>query len=97
MGHLGKDRALQLIRDPSYWFKMEDDVTSFCYQSLQLCPEKEIAHSCCCTHAFVFFSSTIRVNWFRFPPSWHIQWWVPVFACAYQPFLKVCPSISNNK
>ena len=59
MGHLGKDRALQLIRDPSYWFKMEDDVTSFCYQRLQLCPEKEIAHSCCCTHAFVFFSSTI--------------------------------------
>ena len=27
MGHLGKDRTLQLIRDRFYWPKMEGDVT----------------------------------------------------------------------
>ena len=29
MGHLGKDRTLQLIRNRFYWPKMEDDVTHF--------------------------------------------------------------------
>ena len=29
MGQLGKDRALQLIRDRFYWSKMDEDVTHF--------------------------------------------------------------------
>ena len=47
--------------------------------------------SSCCTHAVIFFSSTIGVNWFRIPPSWRMKSWLLVFACVKRP------SISINK
>ena len=40
---------------------------------------------------------TIRVIWFRLLPSWHIQWWLPVFLSVNRPFLKIFPSRFNNK
>ena len=41
----------------------------FCYQNLLLYQEKKTTHSSCCSHAVIFFSRTIRGNWFRLPPS----------------------------
>ena len=84
-----------LIWNRFCWLKMQVDVT---HLVAKVCScVKRTTHSSCCTHADIIFSSTIRVNWFRLLPSWHMQWWLPVFASVNWPFLKVCPGIYNNK
>ena len=68
-----------------------------CYQSWQLCQEKTPYIAPVAPMQSFFFSGTIRVNWLRLYPSWHMQGWLPVFVSAREPILEVGLSISNNK
>ena len=68
MGDLGKKQTLQLILDRLHWPKMEYNVTHYVTKVCS-CVKRRKPHSFCCTHTVAFFSSTIKVNWFRLLPS----------------------------
>ena len=90
MTHIGKDRTLKLVRDCFFRPKMEDDVTHLVTKVCSCVKRKKpCIHNSCCSHADIYFSSTIRFDWVRLPPSWYMQWWLPVFASVNRPFLKV--------